>query len=169
MTTFRATRGALTFPRFQAHGTGLQQVAYAELAIAVNPVAADIYAMCHLPAGAKVLGGRLHASDMDTNASETLDMDLGWAANGGSGTYDAADPDGLGNFGVWVGDLFAGGNTFGIAGNGFDLAGLLATGVHPYFTRPTTIQAVCIATAATFAAGSLSVEIRYVVDESLVA
>jgi hypothetical protein len=169
MTTFTATRAAETFPIFKAHGAGLLQVARGTYAIAVNPVAADIYQMCWVPAGAVIVGGRLVAADLDTNGTETLDMDLGWAANGGSGTYDALDADGLGNFGVWVGDAFAGGNTFGIAGNGFDLAGILATGIHPYFTRPTLIQLTAVATAATLTAGSVSVAVHYVVDESLVA
>lgn len=169
MTTFTALRAASTFPVFKAHGAGLGQKAYGSIAIAVNPVAGDLYPLCRVPAGAVILGGRLIGADLDTNVTETLDMDLGWAANGGSGTYDALDADGLGNFGVWVGDAFAGGNTFGVAGNGFDLAGILATGIFPSFTKPTLIQLTCVATAATFTAGSVSVVLDYVVDESLAA
>lgn len=170
MTTFTSTRAAASFPVHDTpSGDGLVQVARGSIAIAVNPVAADIYKLCKVPAGAVIIGGHLIGADIDTNATETLDMDLGWAANGGTGTYDAADPDGLGNFGVWVGDAFAGGNLFGVAGNGFALAGILATGIFPYFTKPTTIQAVAIATAATFTAGSISVAVYYVVDKSLVA
>jgi len=167
MTTFTATRGASTFPVYKGHGAGNLQAAYGQYALTVNPIAADIYQMCWLPAGAVVVGGRLVASDLDTNGTETLDLDLGWAANGGTGTYDALDADGLGNFGVWVGDLFAGGNTFGIAGNGFDLAGILATGIFPFFTKPTLIQLTCVATAATLTGGSIAVRVDYVVDESL--
>jgi hypothetical protein len=165
MTVFAATRAATTFPVFKTHGTGLLQVAYGELAIAVNPVAADTYELCWLPAGAKVLGGMLYASDMDTGI-ETLDLDIGWAANGGTGTYDALDADGLGNLGVMTGDAFALGNVL-VLGNGFLLAGLLATGVHPFFTKKTKIQLTTVATAATFAAGSVAIAVYYAVDESL--
>ena len=168
MTTLTSTAAAATAPVFKAGGN-VVQVARGSYSITVNPTAADIYEMCKLPAGAVVLGGRVIGADLDTNGTETLDMDLGWAANGGSGTYDAVDADGLGNFGVWVGDAFAGGNTFGIAGNGFDLAGILATGIFPYFTKETLIQLTCVATCATFTAGSASVVVYYVVDESLAA
>lgn len=168
MATLTSTRAADSFPVFKAGGD-VVQAARGTYALAANPGVADIIQMCKLPAGAVVLGGRILAPDIDTNGTETLDLDLGWAANGGTGTYDAADPDGLGNFGVWNGDAFATGNTFVGAGNGFDLAGILATGINPYFTRETMIQLVCNAVAAMFAAGSISVVIYYVVDESLVA
>ena len=36
-----------------------------------------------------------------------LDLDVGWKANGGSGTYDTIDADGLGNLGVLTGDASA--------------------------------------------------------------
>lgn len=166
--TLTSTRAADSFPTFKTGGD-IVQVARGTYAIAANVEDGDIFEMCKVPAGAVILGGRLIAADLDTNATETLDMDIGWAANGGSGTYDAADPDGLGNLGVWVGDAFAGGNTFGVAGNGFDLAGILATGIFPYFTRETMIQVEANAAAATFAAGSMSVVVFYVVDESLVS
>ena len=119
--------------------------------------------MCKLPAGAVVLGGHLYAADIDTNATETLDIDVGWAANGGSGTYDSADSDGLGNFGVITGDAFATGNVSNETGVHYPLAGLLATGVLPSFTAETTIQVLFNATAATFSAGSVSVVVFYVV------
>ncbi len=162
MTTFTAARAAAAKAVHQAVGSGIVNVAYGTLEVAANPVADDIYVMCKVPAGAVILGGNVYADDMDTG-TETLDMDLGWAANGGSGTYDSADPDGLGNWGVWTGDAFAAGNIANAAGINLPFAGNFINGDLPVFTRETTIQLVCIATAATFAAGALSVVVYYAV------
>jgi hypothetical protein len=164
MATLTATRAADAFPTFQPNGAGLVCAAYGTYALTANPSAADIAEMCKLPAGATVIGGKLYAADIDTNATETLDIDVGWAANGGSGTYDSADSDGLGNFGVITGDAFATGNVSNVTGVNYDLNGLLATGVLPSFTKETTIQIVFNAAAATFSAGSVSVVVYYVVS-----
>jgi hypothetical protein len=163
MATSTATRAASTFPVAKNVNAGQLMVAYGTLAVTANPSAADVYEMCKLPAGAVVVGGHVYASDLDTNATETLDFDLGWAANGGSGTYDAADSDGLGNFGVQNGDAFAAGNVSNVAGINLPANGLLATGVLPTFTRETKIQLTIVAGAATLTAGSVSVVIFYTV------
>lgn len=85
----------------------------------------DIVEMVKLPAGATVIGGYLRATDIDTG-TETLDIDVGWAANG----TETADEDGFGNLGVWTGD----------SNNNFELAGVLYTTGPQYFTEETTIQ-----------------------------
>lgn len=136
--------------------------------IAANPVAADIYKLCWVPAGFVCTGGMMYLDDIDTNATETLDLDMGWAANGGSGTYDALDADGLGNFGVMNGDAFAAPSISATAGNIVPFAGILADGIFPFFTKKTMIQATCVATCATFTAGRLSVAVHGYVDPSLV-
>lgn len=161
--TLTSTRAADTFPAFQPVGSGLVCAAYGTYDIAANVEDGDIFEMCKVPAGAVIIGGHFYGADLDTNATETLDLDVGWAANGGSGTYDAADPDGLGNFGVLTGDAFATGNVSNVAGLNYPLAGLLVTGVLPTFTKETTIQVEANAAAATFAAGSISVVVYYVV------
>jgi hypothetical protein len=136
--------------------------------IAANPVAADIYKLCWVPAGFVCTGGFMYLADIDTNATETLDMDMGWAANGGSGTYDALDSDGLGNFGVMNGDAFAAPSISATTGNIVPFSGILATGIFPFFTKKTMIQATCVATCATFTAGRLSVAVHGYVDPSLI-
>ena len=136
--------------------------------IAANPTAADVYQLLWVPAGFTVTGGMMYLDDIDTNATETLDMDMGWAANGGSGTYDALDADGLGNFGVMNGDAFAAPSISSTAGNIVPFSGILADGIFPYFTKKTLIQATCVATCATFTAGRLSIEIRGYVDPARV-
>jgi len=158
-TTFVATRAAATFPVFKGEGSGALCVAYGTYEIAANPTAGDIYQMCRVPAGAVVVGGWIYADDLDTNATETLDMDIGWAANG----VEAADPDGFGNLAVWVGDAFANPNIAAVAGNMIPLQGvLLATGPQA-FSRETIIEIVCNVTAATGGTGTLSVVVLYAV------
>lgn len=163
MATLTATRADSDFPVFQPTGSGLVCAAYGTYSLTANPFAADVIKMCKLPAGAVVIGGHMYAADIDLNATETLDIDVGWAANGGSGTYDAADSDGLGNFGVITGDAFATGNVSNVTGVIYPLSGLLATGVLPSFTKETTVQLLVNARAATFSAGSVSVVVFYVV------
>lgn len=164
MATFTSLQAATTFPIFKPVGSRIKNVAYGTLAVTANPVAADIYQMCWLPAGAVVMGGHIRMADFDTNATETFDIDLGWAANGGTGTYDAADADGLGNLGVLTGDAFATGNLTAVIGGSYVLAGpFLTVGVFPTFTRNTLIQFTCVATCATFTAGQLSCEVDYIV------
>ena len=159
--TLVGTRAADSFPVFQASGAGIVCAAYGTYEVAANVEDGDIFQMCKVPAGAVILGGMFYADDLDTG-TESIDLDLGWAANGGSGTYDSADADGLGNFGVLTGDAAAGvhevGGTIRLASGPHFLAGDL-----PTFTRETTIQVEANAAAATFAAGAISVVIYYVV------
>lgn len=157
MATFTATRAASTFAGpFQATGSGLMCAAYGTIEVAANPVAADIYEMCRIPAGAVVLGGRIFSDDIDTNATETLDLDVGWLANGA----EALDADGFGNLGVIGVDTVAGAKPEG--GYNFALGGKLITDGPQTFTAETVIAVTCVATAATFAAGTLSVVVYYV-------
>lgn len=164
--TLTATRAATGFPVPVFPGAGVVHAARGTYAIAANVEDGDIFEMCWLPAGAVVIGGWLYAADMDTG-TETLDIDIGWAANGGSGTYDAADPDGLGNLGVLTGDAFANPSISAVAGSVIPIQGLLSTGVLPSFTRKTKVQLEANAAAATFAAGSVSLVVLYVVDPTI--
>lgn len=157
MTTFTATRAASTFPAFQASGSGVLCAAYGTIEVSANPVANDVYEMCRIPAGAVIVGGRIYSDDLDTNAAETLDLDVGWLANG----VEAADPDGLGNLGVFTTDTVAGVKPE--SGYNFSFGGKLITDGPQAFSAETVIAVTCVATAATFAAGTLSVVVEYVV------
>ena len=161
--TLTATRAAAGFPSAHYAGAGVLMCAHGTYEIAANVEDGDIFEMCKVPAGATIVGGYVYADDLDTDATETLDMDIGWAANGGSGTYDSADPDGLGNLGVWVGDAFANPSVSASAGNVIPFSGVLADGDLPTFTAETTIQLEANAAAATFTAGAVSVVVFYVV------
>ena len=153
------TNGAAVYGQGTA---GSLKVCRATYEIAANVEDGDIFVMCKVPAGATIVGGMLYADDLDTNATETLDMDIGWAANGGSGTYDSADPDGLGNLGVWEGDTVA--NHAVEVGNVFHLTGVMSDGDLPTFTKTTKIQVEANAVSATFAAGAMSVMVYYTMD-----
>lgn len=157
MATFTAARAASTFPVFKPLGAGNLGVAYGTIEVAANPVASDVYEMCRLPKGAVVLEGRFYSDDLDTNATETLDLDVGWAANG----VEAADPDGFGNFGVFTTDTVAGVKPE--TGYNFPLGGKLVTDGPQAFSAETIVTVNCVATAATFAAGTMTVVIYYVV------
>ena len=152
--TLTSTRAAASFPVAQSHTAGAVLCAYGTYAVAANVEDGDIFAMCKVPAGAVVIGGWLNADDMDTNATETLDMDIGWAANGS----DAADPDGFGNLGVWQGNAVA--DIHPEAFNHFPLGGVLKDGPVT-FAAETTIQIECNAASATFAAGDMTLTVLY--------
>jgi hypothetical protein len=156
MTTFTASAAASTAPAFQSTGSGLLCAAYGTIEVSANPVAADVYQMCRIPAGAVVVGGRIYSDDLDTNATETLDLDVGWAANG----TDAADSDGFGNLGVLGTDTVAGIKPE--SGYNYAFGGVLVTDGPKTFAAETVVTVTCVATAATFAAGTLSVVVYYV-------
>jgi hypothetical protein len=157
MATFTATRAASTFPVSRGLGAGNLCVAWGTIEVAANPVAADVYEMCRVPRGAVVVGGKIMSDDLDTNATETLDLDVGWLANG----TEAADPDGFGNLGAFTTDTVAGVKPE--AGYNFELGGKLITDGPQAFSAETVIAVTCVATAATFAAGTLSVVVYYYV------
>ena len=167
--TLTAARAAAGVQPFKAHGDGLVQVAYGSFAIAANVEDGDMFEMCKLPAGAVILGGHFYGGDLDTDSTETIDLDVGWAGNGGALTHDSADAAGLGDFGVLTGDIFALGNVSNEVGYSYPLAGVLIAGVFPKFSRATTIQVEANAVAATFAAKTISVVVYYTVDDSIVA
>lgn len=157
MATFTADRAAAGFPVFQSHQSGVVCVATGTYEIAANPSAADIFEMCRVPAGAVVFDGVLYAEDLDTNATETLDLDVGWAANG----VEAADPDGFGNLGVVDGDAVAGYKPE--VGLRYPFGGVLLTGGPQAFSNETIIQVTANAGAATGGTGTLTVVVYYYV------
>ena len=155
MATFTATRAASTFPVSKPLGAGALACAWGSIEVTANPVAADVYQLCRVPAGAVVVGGYIFGDDLDTNATETLDLDIGWAANG----TESADPDGFGNLGVMGTDTVAGIKPE--SGYNYPFGGVLITTGPQAFTQETIIQATCVATAATFAAGTLGCVVYY--------
>lgn len=158
MTTFTAARAASTFPVAKPAVGGVMCVAWGTIEVTANPVASDFYALARVPAGATVVGGQIFSDDLDTNATETLDLDIGWLDNGA----DGANLNGFGNLGVEGTDTLAGIKSE--AGYNYQFGGKLITDGPQTFTRETVIGVNTVATAATFAAGTLSLVVYYVVN-----
>lgn len=155
MATFNSDQVSSGRVPYNIQAAGTVHRVYGAIDIAANPADGDIYKLVTLPAGATVVGGYLRGEDIDTG-TETLDIDLGWAANG----IDAADPDGLGNFGVWSGDAVTGIKPE--AGNYFPLGGVLFSAGPKTFTVETTIQAEANAAANAGGTGYIWVVVDYV-------
>jgi len=149
--TFTGARAAASFPVF-AGSSGNVRIARGTFTLTEVPEVGDIWRLCRLPAGAVVVGGYFAATDIDTG-TETLDIDLGWAANGA----EAADPDGLGNFGLISGDSPGVDVTNGVVPNQRSLGFT----TPPVFTRETIVQAECIAVAAAGGTGTIACVIYY--------
>lgn len=150
MATVTATRAASTFPAFKALGAGVLCRAYGHYDFAAEPAAADVLEICRIPAGATILGGFIRMGDMDSNATETLDFDVG----------TAADTDAFGNFGVNTGDALAAYLPEG--GILLPLHGTLATEGPVTVTAETVIQVTFVDDPATFDSGNVTVCVDYV-------
>lgn len=158
MATLTSSRAASTFPVFQSHAAGLLCVAYGTYELASNPAAATIIEFCKLPAGATVVDGVVYAEDLDTHATEELDINIGWLIN----ADEAANTDGFGNFGVWTGDAVAGYKPE--AGTRLPFGGVLLTDGPKTFTAETTIAGTVVADAATGGTGTVTCVVYYVCD-----
>lgn len=155
MATLTSARAGSTFPAYANIGAGNLCVAYGHYDLAANPTAADIIKLCKLPRGAVVLDGFMSVEDIDTNAAEEVDIDLGYAANGDV----AADPDAFGNFGVLIGDPVVGYLPEG--GTRLPLRGVLSNGPLT-LTADTDVIATVNVDALTFTAGTIYAVIYYV-------
>lgn len=144
MATLTNSRAAATAPVAKFVGAGVMSVYYGSYDFATNPSASDIVEFFRVPAGFVALGGHLRLEDIDTNATETFDFDIG----------DAADTDRLGNLGVMNGDAVT--NYLPEGGTLMPLHGLLKDGPITYAAE-TLITGTVVATCATFAAGTATV------------
>jgi hypothetical protein len=158
MATVYSNRGADSFPVPQAVGGGIMNVHWGRYDYATNLAAADVIRFLTLPARSTVVGGYLQGSDLDTHATEELDIDIGWQANG----VESADPDGFGNMGVLVGDAVT--ELRPEAGIYRPLGGVLmaAAGGPQFFTAETNIIGTVNVDAATLTAGQLTLVVFYV-------
>lgn len=153
MATLTADRAKATFPISRNVGAGVLCQAWGKYTLAANPTAADIIEFCRVPAGAVVTHGWLRGEDIDTG-TETLDIDIGWAANG----VEVADPDGFGNFGVVTGDVVT--EWKPEVSIFLPLNGVLKSGPVT-FTNETIIQGVVNAAAQAGGTGVLWVHVIY--------
>ena len=126
--------------------SGVVRVAWGTYTHATNLVATTTIDYCRVPRGAVVTGGYWCADDLDTNGTEEIDIDIGWAANGD----EVADPDGFGNLGVLTGDVSV---HLGVASIYFPLQGVLFSAGPKTFNAETVLQAVINVDAATGGTG----------------
>ena len=140
MATYSATDYA-TKP-VNTHGPAASVKAlYAEISVTAALTTSDAFNFGVLPANARVIGGFLEATDMDTNGSPTLTINVG----------DSGDAD-----------RFFAASTVGQAGTAS--TALAVTGLGHKFTSETTITGAPAANAATGAAGTLYLCLYYVVE-----
>jgi len=158
--TLTATRAASTFPVAAGGPAGVLHCAYGVYEKDANAFEdGDIFEMCRIPANCTVVGGFFMADDLDTG-TETLDIDIGWAANG----VESADPDGFGNLGVLTGDAFAAGNLSAVAGLMYPLQGTLLTDGPQSFSAETVIQLEANAASNAGHTGTMSVVVYYIMQ-----
>ena len=148
MTTYNSTQLAAGIPVNESPA-GVLCVAYGSYNYAAALADGDVLAMCRVPANSTVVGGYMFGSDLDTDATEALDLDVGWAD----------DTDGFGNFGIVSGDVVT--NLMPVAGIFKPLQGTLLTGGVQAFTEETTINILINTNAATLTAGYLSLVVYY--------
>jgi len=157
MTTLTADNAAATVP-VGGHGFGhTKKQAYGTYLVTASLAATTIIRMCRVPKGAVVTGGRLFGGKLETTTSgATLDIDVGYEANG----TDTADPDAFGNFGVL--------NAAAVTGvkpepdtYHYPLAGVLLTAGPKALAAETIIGLTVNASATNFTSGTLGLVVDY--------
>lgn len=141
MATAFTTAKARATAAVQLAGEGALCAAHASVTFDtdVTLAAALTVTMVRVPARAVVVGGWVYGADIDTG-TEAFDFDIGWAGNGGSGTFDAADSDGFGNLGVQSGDVIT--ELKPVAGILVPFQGRLLTEGVVDFTRRTKLELI---------------------------
>lgn len=144
MATLTSVQAADTFPVTQPN-SGAAGKAYGAYAVATNPAQNDILEMCKLPKGAIVTGGHFYSDALETSGSPTLAVKCGYA-----GDTDAFFTAATGDYTQNTRLSFP---LFPVA-----VAHTGATAL----AAETTVFLTWTATAATFAAGNVFLEIDYI-------
>lgn len=141
--TVYASADVLTNAPIAVHGErkGVQ-MARATVTCTAPPTITDTFSFFHLPAGARVVGGYLSATDMDANVAPTLTLNVG----------DASAPSRLFQ-GANVGQ--SGGTTTGFAPGALDFQ----------YPVKTLVTGSVLNNAAAGTPGSLTLCVLYVVEE----
>mgnify|MGYP000184425142 CR=1 FL=1 len=129
---------------YRAHGeSGMVQTAVATITCTAAPATTDPLQFFYLPANSRVVGGWLSASDMDTNASPTIALNIG--DSGSASRYFAAST---------------------VAQAGTAATALAVGGLGYLNTAKTLVTGVASNNAATGAAGTVTLCLQYVVEDS---
>ena len=141
MATYNSTQYSTKTGVSQSGGAGNVNVAYFEVPVTAALTTADVFNFGYLPAGARVLAATLEATDLDTNGTPTLAINVG---DSGSGTrYFSA-------------------STVGQAGTA-SVASAVA-GLHYKNTSKTLVTGAPSANAATGTTGTIYLSILYTVE-----
>lgn len=151
---------------------GVLHSAFGIYPVAANVEDGDIFEMLTLPANCVVVGGEFWSEDIDTG-TEALDLDVGWAANGGGSetitlssgrTFTNAGASGVAagfaNMGVLTGDTVS--SEPQVTGGNYRKFHTFTAGPK-YFSRKTTVQVEANAAANAFTAGNIWVRVDYIV------
>lgn len=150
---------------------GTPKFAFGVYTISTALSANDLIQICTLPKNAIVVDGFLRTDDIDTG-TETLELDVGWAANGGASTATMTTSDGTtwtnaGNAlsangfidsGVLTGDVITDVQKASMNSRRFELA----TGPK-YFSEDTIVQVKVTAAANATGTGTVYVGVWYFV------
>jgi len=162
MATFTGRYAADNFPK-ASPGWANPIPLFGNITVSANPADGDIYELLRTPKNFLAMFGFFQMDDLDTG-TEVLDLDLGWAANGGgTETFTTADgtiytnaagsaaPDGLLNMGALTGDVVTGVTTVAATWRPIPM------GAGLFFSRPTMIQVEANVPANALTAGGMSV------------
>jgi hypothetical protein len=118
------------------------QMARATVSCTAAPATTDTLNFFYLPPGARVVGGYLAASDMDTNGSPTITLNIG-DAGAAARLFSAST----------------------VAQAGTTSQAFAAGALDYQYAAKTLVTGVAQAKAATGAAGSVTLSLLYVVEE----
>lgn len=140
MATFTTAGAATTVSPFAP--VGVLGVASYTLSLTANVTANDVYEMVRLPKGAKIVDVTLSSTDLDTNGTPTITMSVGYGGDD---------------------DYFIVASTIGQTGGVARMAAA-TTGTLLTLTAEDTIDLKFPAVAATFAAGTVTLTVFYMVS-----
>lgn len=153
--TYPPTLDPKKAPGFGA-GPGIVHAQYAIIDVTTIAVANDLTDLFYLPKGAVPIGGYYSSADLDTG-TETLDIDIGIAANG----VDSADPDFFMNGGVMTGDAPDDVDTTGAFTNFANVREFRGPFPVTQLGAKTLVQMKCIAAANATGTGKIVVRVDY--------
>lgn len=142
MATFTATMAQRGNSSYTAGPAGQEYTAYSSYTMTAAPATNDVYEMLRVPARARITSVTLKSTDIDTNVTPTVVLDVG----------DSADTDRL-----------IDGATIGQTG-GTSSALVSSTGQFYQYTSETVISVLIQAGPATGAAGTLELAVSYVLQ-----
>lgn len=141
MATYNSTNIQNRTPVSAGGHAGSVQTAYAEVVCTSAPTTSDTLNFFYLPANSRVLSATLEATDMDTNGTPTITLNIGDA--GSATRYFSAST---------------------VAQAGTAAQATAVAGLNYKNTAKTLVTGVPQANAATGAAGSVYLSIQYVVE-----